>query len=207
MSGPDLSDYVEVADRIATFRDKHPQGSFQVRFVEVPPPFNEQFIAVEARAYRGPDDELPGIDIAWEPVPGKTSFTKDSEAMNASTSAVGRAIVYALAADTHKGIASANEVRARTNGEATEKKTEPSPKQLDFLDTLLKKAGVESEDRANARLWALENLTGGKEGTASKAIDEVMSGGDEAVSRLVKTMLEWQAKGSDVPAETEGLPA
>jgi hypothetical protein len=121
----DLSDYVEVPERIAEFREKHPEGSLQTRFVDVPEPFRGQFIAVEGRAYRSPDDPRPGIDIAWEPVPGKTPYTKDSEAQNASTSAVGRAIVYALAADTKRGIASANEVRNRQDADAEQPQAKP----------------------------------------------------------------------------------
>src|SRR5690606_34829571 len=71
----------------------------------------QQFVAVEAAAYRTPDDPVPGVGLAWEPVPGKTNFTRDSELMNAETSAWGRAIV-ALGFET-KYIASANEVRNR----------------------------------------------------------------------------------------------
>lgn len=112
----DLSNYVEVSERIAAFREKHPEGSFQTAVVELPEAFRDKFVAVEARVYRTPDDSRPGVDVAWEPVPGKTTFTRDSELMNASTSAVGRAIVYALAADAQRGIASKDEAQRRSNG-------------------------------------------------------------------------------------------
>ena len=67
-----------------------------------------------ALAYRAPDDPMPGIGTAWEPFPGRTPYTRDSELMNAETSAWGRAIVATLAADTNKGIASREEVRNRS---------------------------------------------------------------------------------------------
>jgi len=51
--------------------------------------------------------------LASEPVPGKTNFTRDSELMNAETSAWGRALIAVGAADAKRGIASANEVRNR----------------------------------------------------------------------------------------------
>ena len=59
-----------------------------------------------------PDDPRPGHGTAWEPVPGPTKFTRDSEIQNAETAAWGRAIVAVLAADTKK-IASRQEVQNR----------------------------------------------------------------------------------------------
>lgn len=106
-----MKDYVDVATRVAIFRESHPEGSLQAEIIPSPMP---GFIAVRATAYRTPDDTRPGIGHAWEPFPGKTQFTKDSELQNAETSAWGRAIVAALAADTRKGgIASAEEVHNR----------------------------------------------------------------------------------------------
>lgn len=108
-------DYVEVNARVLEFRKKHPEGTLQSRIVELPPAFADSFVAVEARAYRTPDDPMPGYGLAWEPVPGKTPYTKDSELMNAETSAWGRALIAVGAADAKKGIASANEVRNRAS--------------------------------------------------------------------------------------------
>ena len=42
------------------------------------------------QAWRTPDDPLPCQATCFEPFPGKTSFTRDSEQMNASTSCLGR---------------------------------------------------------------------------------------------------------------------
>jgi hypothetical protein len=106
-------DYVDVATRIVEFREKFPEGSLQqhdLQFVEFG---NASWVVYTAAAYRTPDDARPGIGTAWEPVPGKTNFTRDSELQNAETAAWGRAIVAALAADTRKGIASSEEVRNR----------------------------------------------------------------------------------------------
>lgn len=109
MSGWDLSDYKEVSERIDDFREKHPEGTLQSEVI--PSPF-DSFVIVKAYAYRSPDDPRPGVGLAWEPVPGKTPYTKDSELMNAETSAWGRAIVAVGASDAKK-VASANEVRNR----------------------------------------------------------------------------------------------
>jgi len=113
---PIPADYVDVAERIRQFKADYPEGSLQA--FETPRVFTVEgkaYIAYCAAAYRTPDDERPGIGWAWEPVPGPTPFTKDSELMNAETSAWGRAIV-ALGFETKK-IASSNEIRNRQPAE------------------------------------------------------------------------------------------
>jgi len=121
----DISDYNTVAERIVEFREKYPEGSLQAEWqlLLVPTPVKNEdgtwtsldrpFIICKAFAYRTPDDPRPGIGHAQEPIPGKTTFTKDSELMNAESSAWGRALVAVLAADTRKGVASRDEVTAR----------------------------------------------------------------------------------------------
>lgn len=107
-------DYIDVATRIVEFREKYPEGSLTQVSLEFLSDFGgKDWVVYTAAAYRTPDDERPGIGTAWEPVPGPTRFTKDSEVQNAETAAWGRAMVAALAVDTKKGIASQEEVRNR----------------------------------------------------------------------------------------------
>lgn len=112
------TDYIDVAARIVMFREQYPEGSLQPADLTHPYVVEtigaETYIAVVAAAYRTPDDPRPGVGMAYEVFPGKTNFTRGSELQNAETSAWGRAIVAALAADTKHGIASAEEVRNRT---------------------------------------------------------------------------------------------
>lgn len=112
--------YNEVADRVKEFRAKHPEGSLQPANLDKPYEVltigDKTFIVYAAAAYRTPDDPRPGIGLAYEPFPGPTNFTRDSELQNAETSAWGRAIVAVLAADAKK-IASADEVRNRQAGQ------------------------------------------------------------------------------------------
>lgn len=106
-------DYIDVAERIVEFRTKHPEGSLQQVTLDFKEVAGSWWVVYTAAAYRTPEDPRPGMGTAWEPVPGKTNFTRDSELQNAETAAWGRAIVAALAADTKRGIASAEEVRNR----------------------------------------------------------------------------------------------
>ena len=114
-----LDDYKTVPERIVEFAAKHPDGC--LRPVNPNQPYRIEtvgdttFVVYAAAAYRSETDPLPGIGVAWERVPGTTTFTKDSELQNAETSAWGRAIVAVLASDTKKGIASAEDVRSREN--------------------------------------------------------------------------------------------
>jgi hypothetical protein len=109
--------YNEVAARIVEARKKHPDGVLQPLDPANPYKIQEigdkTFIVYTAAFYRTPDDQRPGIGTAWEPFPGTTNFTRNSELMNAETSAWGRALVAAFAADTKKSIATSLDVRNR----------------------------------------------------------------------------------------------
>lgn len=107
--------YIDVAERIAEFRNKYPDGSLQQVSLEFLRDFGKKdWVVFTAAAYRTPDDPKPGIGTAWEPVPGPTNFTRDSEVQNAETAAWGRALVATFAVDA-KEIASKQEVLARTS--------------------------------------------------------------------------------------------
>ena len=110
-------DYIEVSERIQTFYEKYPEGSLQSEY-ELVTVLEHQWIIVKAYAYRSPDDPRPGIGHAWEHVPGKTPFTLGSELMVGETSAWGRAIA-SLGIAVHRGIASANEVKAAESRRVT----------------------------------------------------------------------------------------
>jgi hypothetical protein len=109
--GFSMDDYVDVAERLKKFKEAYPNGSLQqvsLQFIDFA---NKSWVVYTAAAYRTPDDITPGHGTAWEPVPGTSNFKRDSEVMNAETSAWGRAIVAVLASDT-KRIASRNEIPA-----------------------------------------------------------------------------------------------
>ena len=85
-------DYVDVPTRFRLALDKWPE----LRVIEEPAKVIEigdkTFISVTMTVYRDPSDPLPCVATCWEPWPGRTPFTLNSEAMNCSTSALGRAL-------------------------------------------------------------------------------------------------------------------
>jgi len=107
--GFNLDDYVDVATRLRELLEKYPDAS-----VEASPPklvavdgahFVEVTVTITA-------DGRTARASAWEPIPGKTPYTKDSEMMNAETSAIGRACgMWGIG--LKKSVASLDEVRAR----------------------------------------------------------------------------------------------
>lgn len=112
MAAPDLSGYVDVAERLRVFFARYPDGSVQntpPRIVELD---GKRFLEVTASAYRTPNDPRPAVATAWEPWPGRTPYTLDSEAMNCETSAVGRALAF-LGLEVRRSVATAQDVANR----------------------------------------------------------------------------------------------
>ena len=117
---PAPADYVDVATRLTEAFTKYPD----LRIVEHTPRLVDAggalFVEVAVTVHRQADDPVPCTAHAWEPFPGKTGFVRDSEMMNASTSAVGRALGL-MGFGAKKSIASADEVR-------TARARQPEPK-------------------------------------------------------------------------------
>jgi hypothetical protein len=119
----ELGDYVEVKDRIKLFYELFGQGRLVTERVELTrEPDDKPKVIVYAKAYRNPDDTLPGTGTSWLYLPGKTPYTNGSEIENCETSAWGRAI-GALGILIDRSIASAQEVQ---NKEGDEPKADKS---------------------------------------------------------------------------------
>ena len=116
-------DYIEVSERIQKFYERYPDGSLQGSWEWLDD--SHTVIVYRAEAYRTADDIRPGVGYASEPYPGLSNFTRNSEIMNAETSAWGRAIA-SLGIAVHRGIASAQEVRAAQRGTDVPKATRVS---------------------------------------------------------------------------------
>lgn len=177
----DMGDYKEVSERIQDFRKAHPEGSLQSEIVQSP---FDGFIAVKGYAYRTADDPRPGVGLAWEPVPGKTPYTRDSELQNAETSAWGRAIVAVGASDASK-VASADEVRNR--GQA-------SPATVTPIKTKPASDGAADGAFVKAAKLQVLKLAGGDKAIAAAMWETALSmsgAGDPPTPMQVDRALSW----------------
>ena len=112
-----LDGYITVAERLSRALEKWPD----LRVTEAPPRIitvgDSTYIEVTTTIWRSPDDPMPTQASCWEPWPGKTPFTRDSEQPNASTSALGRCLgLMGVAVD--KALATADEVENRKADDA-----------------------------------------------------------------------------------------
>lgn len=119
MADFNLGDYETVAERRARFYAAFPEGSLQ----PWEPPRREvladgtEVWIYSAAAYRGPRDPRPGIAFVTEPAAGATPYTRNSELMNAETSAWGRAIAAVLPDAPGQSGATRDEVQNRRDEE------------------------------------------------------------------------------------------
>jgi hypothetical protein len=106
-NGYDLSNYVEVSDRIQEWFVKHPEGRILTEVQEL----TDKRVVVKATVSRDTAEVIAGVGHSALSIPGTTPYTRGSELENAETSAVGRALV--MAGLVSKKVASADEVRAK----------------------------------------------------------------------------------------------
>lgn len=128
MAPVNLDDYVDVPTRLAAALERWPE----LRVIEHSPAIvtvnDAAFIQAAVTVYRAPDDPLPAVAHAWEPFPGRTPFTRDSEMMNASTSALGRALGM-MGIHARRSLASREEVEVARN-RAPEPPREAEPRSV-----------------------------------------------------------------------------
>ena len=107
----DLSNYVDVPERFRQALERWPELRVMENRPEIITIGDKTFISVTMQIWRTPDDPIPAQATCFEPFPGKTSFTRDSEQMNASTSCLGRCLGLMMSFGLK--MASAEEVRNR----------------------------------------------------------------------------------------------
>jgi len=140
----DMSEYVDVKTRLKQALASYPD----LRISETKP----MIVVIDGHAFveacitvkRDPTDENPTVAYCWEPYPGKTPYTRDSEQANASTSALGRALGY-MGFGIDKSIASANEVQSRqtvTTKPAAHHDDDDIPHPAGRVEGLLNSAGI-----------------------------------------------------------------
>ena len=128
-----LSEYVDVPTRFAALLAKWPDLRIKEHRPEIVTIGDKTFISVTMQAWRTPDDPIPCQATCFEPYPGKTPFTRDSEQMNASTSCLGRLAGLMM---SFPKMASLEEVQNRQTEDQPKVSEGPSEAQLRLLRAL-----------------------------------------------------------------------
>lgn len=185
---PGIAGYEQVHGRIRRFIADHPNGALQPLFAEEPHYRIEQhgdatLLVYGAKAYRDRDDALPGIGMAWEPIPGRTRFTRGTELMNAETSAWGRALA-AVGYPGPSGVASAEEVAAPQAARDERKLAAP-----EAVRALLAEHFPRSAQANTKRLTAIHAA-----GLGYESVSAAVSGMTEAELETLRAHLEGGAE-------------
>ena len=144
-----LDNYVDVPTRLKELFNQYPNASV----VADPPCIRDigghPFIEVTVTIQCNDEHNRMARASAWEPFPGKTPYTKDSEMMNAETSATGRACGL-LGIGLKSSVASLDEVRTRRESQAVHPSSQApdnassddaSPKQKAMIRGLTRQKG------------------------------------------------------------------
>jgi len=171
----DLSEYVDVKTRLKQALALYPQLRIVEHRPEITQVGDQLFIECSVTVSRDPDDPIPVTAYIFEPYPGKTTFTKNSEQANGATSVLGRALGY-MGLGIDKSIASSNEVLGRQQAaeETDHTKVVSIARPTPTLD------GPRSKEIGSARLTAREqteasqtNNTGGATANQIKMLTQM----------------------------------
>jgi hypothetical protein len=161
----DLSEYVDVKTRLKQALATFPQLRIVEHRPEITQVGDQLFIECSVTVSRDPDDPIPVTAYIFEPYPGKTSFTKNSEQANGATSVLGRALGY-LGFGIDKSIASSNEVLGRQEAADDRNKVisvaRPTPVLETRRDAPTSIMGPRSKQLGEARLSAREQTEASK---------------------------------------------
>ena len=159
MNAFNLGDYVDVPTRLAEALKRWPDLRIQETKPVIVIVDNQQYIEICCYVWRDATDLKPSIAYCWEPIPGRTPYTKGSEMMNASTSCLGRALGF-LGMGIGKSIASRNEVQARQPSPIAEVTPIRADLEQPFSDTTDTKQYASPKQRGMIRARAFEKKIG-----------------------------------------------
>jgi hypothetical protein len=159
MNAFNLGDYVDVPTRLAEALKRWPNLRIQETKPVIVTVDNQQYIEISCTVWNDVDDLMPTVAYCWEPIPGRTPYTKGSEMMNASTSCLGRALGM-KGMGIGKSIASRNEVQARQPSPIAEVTPIRADLEQPFGDTTDTKQYASPKQRGMIRARAFEKKIG-----------------------------------------------
>ena len=159
MNAFNLGDYVDVPTRLAEALKRWPNLRIQETRPVIVTVDNQAYVEISCTVWRDDTDPLPTTAYCWEPIPGRTPYTKGSEMMNASTSCLGRALGF-LGMGIGKSIASRNEVQARQPAVVADVTPIRDDLEQPFGDTTDTKQYASPKQRGMIRARAFEKKIG-----------------------------------------------
>ena len=159
MNAFNLGDYVDVPTRLTQALKQFPDLRIQETKPIIVTVDNQQYVEISCTVWKDANDLLPTVAYCWEPIPGKSPFTKGSEMMNASTSCLGRALGF-LGMGIGKSIASRNEVQARQPATVADVRPIRADLEQPFGDTTDTKQYASPKQRGMIRAKAFEKKIG-----------------------------------------------
>jgi hypothetical protein len=178
--------YITVAERLAAFVEKYPDGQIETSLVSI----TDVMAVVAAKVWKGKregfDTPPDGTGLSSMPIPGPTNFTRGSEVENAETSAIGRALAaigfLAKNPDGSARISSNDEIRAKNADADEESEFKVSPKQRGLIFKLVTEAGIDKDTAKGKAL--LKKIT--KEATGKMSLKQLSS--NEDVDNLIAAL-------------------
>lgn len=181
------ADYIDVQQRINRFWAENPQGRIETELVS--PPANFEQCRYVARVFCSKDDARPTVTGWAFELAGGAGANRTSHEENCETSAIGRALANLGYAKTGEERPSRQEVTkvaapAPQRGVPPQESARPAgfngsgptDKQIKYMQSLARENGLDNDGlhaQVNARFGkaSLHDLTGGKEGEASRMIE------------------------------------
>jgi hypothetical protein len=186
-----LGDYVDVPTRLAEALKRWPDLRIQETKPVIVTVDSQQYVEISCTVWNDANDLMPTIAYCWEPIPGRTPYTKGSEMMNASTSCLGRALGM-KGMGIGKSIASRNEVQARQPSPIAEVTPIRADLEQPFGDTTNNKQYASPKQRGMIRALAFEKKIGTTElmPYINKVLDNKYSSIEALTKQEASTVIE-----------------
>lgn len=198
--------YVMVSERHAAFVKDYPEGVIKtsLQFLSYDNAEQQGLCVVGAEVWKDrkaavAGEPADGTGLSSMPIPGVTSFTKNSEVENTETSAIGRALA-AIGYHAKESMASAEEIAAKS--EPTKPKRASTidaatPAQLKRMYALAREAGIDVREAEGKELLAAVVLARTSKRSSKQLTKADMDSVYEALKQMAAELDKVEAKVED----------
>lgn len=202
--------YVMVAERHAAFVSDYPEGVIQTGLVSLSfdPASKVGFCVVTASVWKNRETAVAGeppdgTGLSSMPIPGVTSFTKNSEVENCETSAIGRALA-AIGYHAKESMASKEEIAAKTEEPTAKRRVSKTsgedlatPAQLRRMFKLAREAGIDPKEEDGKTLLAAVVLTATQKRSSKQLLKTDMDAVYASLEQMASELDAVEQKATD----------